>query len=348
MQFLAPRRHRVVVAAVDHLDVFDPRQAFGRAAGVHGDVAAADHEHGLGQRRARAVVDLVEETHAVAHEGFGFVGDPHRLADEGADREQHRIVPLLQLVECDVTAERAVQVHFDPRAMRQHAVDVLLHRGLRQAKARDTPVHHAAELIGGLVHVHLVTGLGEIVRGGKARGAGADDGDGLVLADRDRRQRVTRPERFEHVALEVADRDRAVAVGAAAGRLAGRVADAAADRAERVGRGDRLERFLELALPDVGDVRRRVGAYRAGDLARRRDEMNVRGIVFEVRRRGDRKLVIGVGNFHCQPALRSSSSRPVNGRWIYLCSGRYGRPVMSAASGVSATRSPRPTLCTSS
>ena len=126
VQFLAPRRHRLVVAAVNDLDVVHARQPLGHATGVHRNIAAADHQHGLRQRRSRAAVDLVEKADAVTHEGFGFAGNPHRLADEGADREQHGIVPLLELVERNVAAECTVQVNLDTGAMRHHAIDVLL------------------------------------------------------------------------------------------------------------------------------------------------------------------------------------------------------------------------------
>ena len=71
--------------------------------------------------------------------------------------------------------------------MRHHAIDILLHRGLGQAEAWNSPVHHAAEPAGGFVDVHLVTGLGDIVRRGQTGRPGADDGDGFILRDFDRR-----------------------------------------------------------------------------------------------------------------------------------------------------------------
>ena len=170
LQFLASRRHRLVVTPVNDLDVLDAGQPFGDATGVHRDVAAADHQHGFRQGRPSAGVDVVEETHPVLDEGLGLARNPHRLADKGADRQQHRRVLLLQLVQRNLVAERGIGVNLDAGAVRGHAVDILLHRFLGQTKARNAPEHHAAELIGGLVDVHLVAGLGEIVRRGQPGG----------------------------------------------------------------------------------------------------------------------------------------------------------------------------------
>ncbi len=196
---------------------------------------------------------------------------------------------LLQLVERHVAPEPGVRVHGDPGTAREHPVDVLVEDLLGAAEGRDAPRHVAAEHVGQLVHVNRVAGLREILRRRQARRAAADDPDRLRLRDRHRRQAVGRAELVHDEALQVADRERPVGVGTAAGRLAGRVADPAADRGEGVRRGDRLERLLDLPLPDVGDVRGRVRADRAGDLAGRRDEVRVEDVVHRRELVGDRR-----------------------------------------------------------
>ena len=49
----------------------------------------------------------------------------------GADRQQHGVMFLFQLVESYLIAERCFEVNLDTGTMRHHAVDVLLHRGFR-------------------------------------------------------------------------------------------------------------------------------------------------------------------------------------------------------------------------
>jgi hypothetical protein len=172
----------------------------------------------------------------------------------------------------------------DAGAAFQDAVDILVQDARGQAEAGDAPLHHAAGPVELFVDIHVIAGQRQILRGGQPGRAAAHDADALVLARLDRVEMGIGAQFVHHVALQIADRQRAVAVGAAAGRLAGRIADPSADRTERVGRGDRLEGLQLLAFPDQADIGGRVGADRTGDLARCRREMQIVGIVAQIKR----------------------------------------------------------------
>ena len=281
-------RDLVGAAAIDHRHLLDAGQATDGAAGVHGDVAAADHHDMRRQDRPFAAVDAVEEAHAVHDAGEIVAGHAEVLAGRGADRQQHGVVALGEVGEADaVAAERGFEMQRDAGAALQDAGDVLFdHRG-GQAEVGDAPERHAAGLRLGLVEVDGVTGERDVLRRRQAGGAGADDRHALRLGDGHRRQFETRAEGIEHPALQRADGDRAVGGGAAAGGFAGRVADAAADRRERIGGGDRLEGGVLVALPDQADVGGDVGADRAGDLTGRRLVVRQIGLIGgEIEREG--------------------------------------------------------------
>ena len=79
-------------------------------------------------------------------------------------------------------------------------------------------------------------------------------------------------------ALQIANCDGAIAIGAAAGGFARRVAHAATNGAEGIGGGDGLESFLHLAFPDITDIGGRIGADGARHLAGRGNEVDVLNI----------------------------------------------------------------------
>ena len=280
VELVLARGDLVRSAPVDNLDVLAPGQALGDAAGVHRDVAGADDDHADGSSGRAPPLTRAEERDAV---------DDARIVDRASEpRPFAHHAPIVNSAaswrsfsSSRVTsrAERRVEMHGDPRAAGEHPVDVLVEDLWRAAERGDAPGHVAAEHPGQLVDVDRVARLREILRGGQAGRAAADDADRLRLRDRHGGRAMRRAELVHHVALQVADRERPVRVGAAAGRLARRVADPAADRRERVRRGDRLERLLDLPLPDVRDVGGRVGSDRAGDLTRRGDEVGVVDVV---------------------------------------------------------------------
>ena len=65
-------------------------------------------------------------------------------------------------------------------AERLDEVDLLVERRLGQAVLGDAVAHHAAGVVLLLEDRDVVAGDREVVGGGEARGAGADDGDALA------------------------------------------------------------------------------------------------------------------------------------------------------------------------
>ena len=173
---------------------------------------------------------------------------------------------LLELREAHVAPERGVEVHLEPGATLHQPLDVLVDDVGREPEGRDPPDHHAPQAVRHLVDVHRVAGDAQVVRGDQPGWARAHDADALLPRDRRRGRAVRRSELVHHEALQVPDLHRAVPVDTPAGGLARGVAYPPADGAEGVGRRDRLERSLVVLAPDVGDVGRRVGADRTGNL----------------------------------------------------------------------------------
>jgi hypothetical protein len=95
LELVLAGRDLLRAAAVDHFYVLAAGHAERRAAGIHRDVAAADHHHGLGQLWALAGVDPAQEGDAVDYPRVVLAGDSHVLAPPGPDGEQHRVVLLL-------------------------------------------------------------------------------------------------------------------------------------------------------------------------------------------------------------------------------------------------------------
>ena len=106
LELVLARRDLLGAAAIEDLDPLVAGQPAGDAAGIHGDVAAADHEHRLRHRRPLAAIHPAQEADAVDHPGIVVARDAHGLAPPRADGQQHRIVARLELVERDVAAER--------------------------------------------------------------------------------------------------------------------------------------------------------------------------------------------------------------------------------------------------
>ena len=213
---------------------------------------------------------------------------------------------LLELREAHVAPERGVEVHLEPRATLLQPLHVLVDDAGRKPEGRNPPDHHPPEAVRHLVDVHRVAGDAQVVRGHQPRRARAHDADALAPRDRRRRRAVRRPELVHHEALQVPNLHRPVAVDPPARGLARRVAHPPADGAERIGGGNRLERALVVLVPDVGDVRRRVGADGTGDLARRGHVVHVAGVVLVLRRRVRHQDAVDVVDRH-QPKLTRSS-----------------------------------------
>ena len=322
------RRYLVGAPAVDHLDRFAAGQSQRHPAGVHGDIAAADDHHGLGHFGPRPGVDPAQELDAVDDAPIVFAGNPHGFPPPGADGQQHGVVAALEFGQGDVAPERRIEVYIDPRTALHEPVHVLFDDAHRQAEGGNPPAHHAARAVGHFIDIDLEAGDREIMGGDQPGRAGADDGDALRSGYRNRRRLVGGAQLVHDEALEAADLQGAVGRRAPAGGLAGGVADPPADRGERVGVGDRLEGLGVFAFPDIGDVGRRVGAHRTGDLTGRRDEMEIAGVVG--------KLVLGtvfLGHAYlghvsrpCGDSCRGIPARRAAGLWPPpRGSGRPGR-----------------------
>ena len=80
LQFNGARRYLIRASAVDDDNVFTTGQAFGHTTGIHGDVAAADHDHRIRELRAFAGIDPAQEADTVDHAFVIFTRDSHWLA----------------------------------------------------------------------------------------------------------------------------------------------------------------------------------------------------------------------------------------------------------------------------
>ena len=140
-----------------------------------------------------------------------------------------------QLVQRQVAAHGHAQVNLHARLF--DGVNLLEQHAVGQAVFRDAPVEHAAGHLLGLVDVHLMAQLGQVVGAGEAGGTRADDGHALARGlERDFVGHLERAAEGDiaHEALDGADGQRFVHLGAAAVPLAGMRADAAAHRGEGV------------------------------------------------------------------------------------------------------------------
>ena len=80
----------------------------GGAGSVHGDVAAADHDHPFADVDLEPSVHVDQELDGLEHAvGLGTL-DVEATAERGADAEEHGVVAFPQLVERDVVAEPGV------------------------------------------------------------------------------------------------------------------------------------------------------------------------------------------------------------------------------------------------
>ena len=247
---------------------------------------------------------------------------------------------LLELIETDVAAKSGVEVNVQALALVREAIDILVDDAGWQAESGNPPDHHATEAVTHFVDVDGVAGDAQVVRRCQPGGAGADNADGLLLRYRHRRWIAAVSHLIHDKALEIANLQRSVTVGAAARRLAGGITDAAADGAEGIGRGNRLEGLFVFALPDLGDVGGGVGADRTGDLTRCGHKVDVAGVILSPWGRVGHLDSVQVVNGHLNYTIPKGWADWAAGRSRYP--GSYGKPVTAAASGVRATRSSRP------
>ncbi len=222
-------RHLLTLPAIDDLDrrCLEPER---RARGLDRRGSAADHDDLAVEARAFPLVDPAQESERVLHRfAVLFTRDTQASPKLGTHREQHRRVAVGEEVfEVAVRPHLVTGADLDTGA-HEH-VDLVVQHGGRQTIVGDAVAQHAASLGLGLEHRHPVPGARQIVGGGQARGARADDGHALRPArcqgDFGRRQLELE---IGDEALQRPDRDGAAGRVALAGLLAWMVADAAAD-----------------------------------------------------------------------------------------------------------------------
>ena len=99
-------------------------------------------------------------------------------AAQRPDGQHHRVVPLAQLLDRQVDADFAFGD--ETRSLRSHLGQPLVQRRLLELVLGDSVTHQAAQPVVALIHRDVVSGAGELLRGGQSRGTGADDGDALA------------------------------------------------------------------------------------------------------------------------------------------------------------------------
>ena len=200
---------------------------------------------------------LSQQVHGTEHPlvvTAGYAGGAPLLQTDG---HQHRVVPVPQLLQGEIPAHPGVAA--DLHAQGGDHLDLPVQHILRQAVVGDAVAHHAAGLLQGLEHHHLVAQLHQVVGGGEPRRAGADDGRlparglfRLALGGDLPDALVGHP--IHGIALEPADGDGLSAPPDGTGGFATMGADPPADMGEGVGAVHLPHRLLQVVLPDGADV----------------------------------------------------------------------------------------------
>ena len=237
------------------------------ARGVHGRVAAADHDDVLADPLLLAEIRLLQEVHAVDNAVDLLAGHVHGDRVHAAGADDHRVVALLELVHGDVTADLDVVVEL--HAVLGDPVDVELDDIARQPEGRDADERGAAARRQRLVDVHLVAVAGQLLGDGQPGRPRADDRHALAAGRADHHVvgHVVAVVPVDQEALHGADRERLVDVSPAAGLLAWCAADVAADGRHRVGVAGQDVALLEATLGGEHQVAPAVGVDRAAFLA---------------------------------------------------------------------------------
>ena len=252
---------------------------------IDGDVAAADHQYALARNigarigsigvAALGQAGVAQEARIDQHAVEVVAGDRQADAFMGADGDQYRIKALLEEIieplypcfqpELDTEIENVLYLAIDDRT--------------RQAEFWHADTQHAAGDGKGFEDSDTIASAAKILGGGHTAWPGADDGDALVEAARDGLWRNPRlgVDAVGDEALESADVDRLVNLGAAARCLAAVVADAPADRGKGIVLDDGAIGVVDAALADQRDVALSALACGAG-LAARGDTALLDGI----------------------------------------------------------------------
>ncbi len=170
-------------------------------------------------------------------------------------------------------------MNLEARTLVLQTLNILFNDSRWQPELGDTPDHRAAQSVSHFINRHRKPGFAQLKSSSQSSRARPHNADGFSARNLKSSFRQICAQLVHHKTFEIADLYRTVAAFAATGRLTGRITYPSADRTERVGRGNCLERLRVLFFPYVADIRRCVCSYWAGDLARSRHIMRIRGVV---------------------------------------------------------------------
>ena len=212
---------------------------------------------GLPSSAARAVVQVL---HRVVHAVELAAGDRQVARDARAGGDDHGVVRGAQLLGGDVDADVDAVAELD--ALSLELLQPALDDPLLDLEVRDAEAHQAAAGLVALVDRDRVARAAQLLRGGQARGAGADHRDraaGLDLG-RLRLDPALVPRAVDDRDLDLLDRDRvALADLQHARRLARRGAELAGELREVVRRVQLDDRLAPaVAVDEVVPVRDQV------------------------------------------------------------------------------------------
>ena len=123
------------------------------------------------------VADLPQQLHGGDDALAVLPGDARPLVRVGADGDVQTVVLFLQLLERDIIPHLHLGVDLDPQG--EDGCDLRVQQLPGEAVAGDAVAEHPAQLLPLLIDGDLVAHQGQVVGGGKAAGAAADDGDRL-------------------------------------------------------------------------------------------------------------------------------------------------------------------------
>ena len=197
-----------------------------------------------------------------------------------ADGHHDGVVTVTQIIPRDVLAD--FHIGAEAGALGLHLLDAAVEQALFELEVRDAVTHQTTNGIVLLVDDDSVAGAGELLCGGEASRAGADDGNRLV-GQTLRRQRldvVQIPCLIDDGLLVQLNHSRRLVDAKHAGLLAQGRADTTGDFREVVGHGQTVVRVLPLALTDQIVPLRNQVAQRAAGHAERGATVHAAGRLF--------------------------------------------------------------------
>jgi hypothetical protein len=166
-------RPPMTFSAVGRLRVVDGAEAARHRGDVDRGVAAADHHHALADVLHAAVVEGAQEGGRGDHVGGVVAVAGQGPAALGAEAEEHRVELLADLFHGDVGADARLQLRLHAEV--EDALDLGVEDVARRAEAGDAVAHHAAEELVLVEDRDVMAHARQLVGGGEAGRAAADD-----------------------------------------------------------------------------------------------------------------------------------------------------------------------------